>query len=369
MKNLNNNKNLVRVIAFYLPQYHPIPENDEWWGKGFTEWTNVAKAKPLFKGHYQPRIPADLGFYDLRLPETRERQAELAKEYGIEGFAYWHYWFGNGKRLLERPFNEVLKTGKPDFPFCLAWANEDWTGIWHGAPCRILMRQKYPGEKDYVNHFYALLQAFFDKRYLRVEDKPIFCVYRAFRLPNPKQFTDIWRNLAVKEGLKGIYFIATENTSDAVNKNYWNPVENGFDATNFRTVRTVHSNNFFIKIAKKIKKKLGYFVTYSDYTKSIPFFIVNEKLDYIHYPTIITGWDNTPRSNKRGAVLTNYNPETFRIHVKQVLTKVQQMPNGHRIIFLKSWNEWAEGNYIEPDLKFGNQFLQVLKQELFNETS
>ena len=152
----------ARVIALYLPQFHPIPENDAWWGKGFTEWTNVAKAKPLFKGHYQPHIPADLGFYDLRLPEVREAQAELAREAGIEGFCYWHYWFGNGRRLLERPFNEVLESGKPDFPFCLAWANHSWSSnSWKKGFAlqknTLLLEQTYPGEQDYIDHFHAVL--------------------------------------------------------------------------------------------------------------------------------------------------------------------------------------------------------------------
>ena len=169
-----NNK--PRLIAFYLPQFHPIPENDEWWGRGFTEWTNVAKAVPLFRGHYQPHFPADLGFYDLRVPEVREAQAAMAKAYGIEGFCYYHYWFGHGRRLLERPFNEVLSSGKPDFPFCLCWANDTWTGIWHGAPNKVLIEQRYPGVEDYKAHFYALLDAFRDPRYMTVDGKKIFII-------------------------------------------------------------------------------------------------------------------------------------------------------------------------------------------------
>ena len=163
----------ARLIAFYLPQFHPIPENDEWWGKGFTEWTNVAKARPLFRGHHQPLVPADLGFYDLRVPETREAQASLAREYGIEAFCYYHYWFA-GKRILERPFDEVLASGQPDFPFCLCWANQSWTGVWHGAPNKVLIEQTYPGQDDHRRHFEYLLPAFADRRYLRVEGKPVF---------------------------------------------------------------------------------------------------------------------------------------------------------------------------------------------------
>jgi lipopolysaccharide biosynthesis protein len=180
---------ISRLIAFYLPQFHPIPENDEWWNKGFTEWTNVAKAKPLFVNHYQPRLPADLGFYDLRVPETRLAQAEMAEHYGIEGFCYWHYWFA-GKRLLEKPFNEILRLKEPDFPFCLAWANQSWSGIWHGCPDKILIRQTYPGIDDYRDHFYALLDAFGDARYLTIDNKPIFLVYQPHALPDSRQFTD-----------------------------------------------------------------------------------------------------------------------------------------------------------------------------------
>ena len=168
----------VRLIAYYLPQYHPIPENDKWWGKGFTEWTNVAKAKPLFKGHYQPRLPADLGFYDLRLAEVREKQAAMAREYGIYGFCYYHYWFGNNKQLLERPFNEVLTSGKPEFPFMLCWANQTWAGVWFGNDKPdILIEQVYPGKEDYINHFNYLRKAFADPRYITIDGKPVFHVY------------------------------------------------------------------------------------------------------------------------------------------------------------------------------------------------
>src|SRR3989304_6840857 len=192
-----NQHRRARLIAHYLPQFHPIPENDEWWGKGFTEWTNVTKAKPLFEGHYQPFRPADLVFYDLRLPDVRLSQAELAKAYGIEAFCYWLYWFG-GRRLLERPFNEVLESGQPDFPFCLGWANDSWTGIWHGCADKVLMEQTYPGPGDEETHFYALLPAFSDKRYLTIDGKPLFLISKPYRLPEPNRFLDHWRELAVK---------------------------------------------------------------------------------------------------------------------------------------------------------------------------
>jgi len=193
------NRPSVRTIAFYLPQFHPIPENDKWWGKGFTEWTNTARAKPLFRGHYQQHVPADLGFYDLRLPESRSAQANLARDYGLEAFCYYHYWFA-GHRILDRPFNEVLASGEPDFPFCLCWANQTWSGIWHGAANRVLIEQTYPGIDDHRRHFETLLPAFSDKRYLTVDGKPLFIIYKPTELPNAAATTDLWREMAVKAG-------------------------------------------------------------------------------------------------------------------------------------------------------------------------
>jgi lipopolysaccharide biosynthesis protein len=180
-----------RVIAFYLPQYHPIPENDLWWGKGFTEWTNVAKARPVFRGHCQPHLPADLGFYDLRVAESRDAQAALAREYGIQGFCYFHYWF-NGKRLLERPFDEVLGSGRPDFPFCLCWANESWSRRWLGEERDVLMEQTYSQEDD-LAHADWLGRAFADNRYIRIGGRPLFLVYRPAHLPDAKRTVELWR--------------------------------------------------------------------------------------------------------------------------------------------------------------------------------
>ncbi|MCX7012247.1 MAG: glycoside hydrolase family 99-like domain-containing protein, partial [Candidatus Sumerlaeota bacterium] len=203
----------ARLIAFYLPQFHPIPENDEWWGKGFTEWTNVAKARPLFPGHYQPRVPADLGFYDLRVPETREAQAAMARAHGIEGFCYWHYWF-NGKRLLEKPFDQMLATGEPEFPFCLAWANEDWTRTWDGRSSEILQKQEYGGQSDDTAHFDYLLRAFKDQRYMAVDGKPMFLIYRPADLPDPTATIALWRSLARESGLPGLHLVAIRTCFD-----------------------------------------------------------------------------------------------------------------------------------------------------------
>ncbi|WP_443938127.1 glycosyltransferase WbsX family protein [Pedobacter sp. MW01-1-1] len=370
------NQNKIRAIAFYLPQFHPIPENDEWWGKGFTEWTNVTKARPLFKGHQQPNLPADLGFYDLRVPETRAQQAALAKEHGIEGFCYWHYWFGNGKKIIERPFNEVLESGNPDFPFCLGWANETWTGIWHGNPKKILIEQTYLGAEDYTNHFNYLLKAFTDPRYICVDGKPLFVINAPENIPNILQFTDLFRNLAIKNGLKGLYIVANSGYEN------WNPIENGCDAANLvlhgnlyrgipnqqKTLYGTYKNQLIkyktlTRLYRFLKKRP---VQIYDYKKVFDFFITKKKLNYPNYPCVIPNWDNSPRSGINSMIFKNSTPEYFEEHLKQAILLVKDNEVGKKIVFIKSWNEWAEGNYLEPDRKFGMKYLEVLKKHLIS---
>lgn len=360
-----NDQRQVRLIAFYLPQFHPIPENDRWWSKGFTEWTNVAKAKPLFPGHHQPNIPGDLGFYDLRVPEARAAQADLARQYGIEGFCYWHYWFA-GKRLLEAPFQEVLQSGEPDFPFCLGWANQSWTGIWHGQPEKMLIEQTYPGEKDDISHFYSLLEAFSDKRYIRVDGKPLFVVYMPGLLPDSPRFTNLWNELAIKAGLQGIYFVGIADYA-------WSQTP-GFDGY------TYHLPGTFINAIPERKldavlKKIGRYNIDSylrgylklprivRYSTMIRHALSPIQFDARQYPCILPNWDNTPRSGLQGLVLLNSTPELFRVHLREALEMVRHHEHDHRLIFIKSWNEWAEGNYLEPDLRFGNGYLEVIQEE------
>jgi len=359
------NYHTARLIAFYLPQYHPIPENDEWWSKGFTEWTNVTKAKPLFRGHKQPNLPGELGFYDLRVPEVREQQAAMAKKYGVEGFCYWHYWFSKGKRLLERPFNEVLNSGKPDYPFCLAWANQTWTGIWHGASDRILIKQTYPGEKDYEAHFYSVLPAIRDARYICVDGKPLFIVYAPKDLPNPAKFTDYWQNLAIKNGLSGIFFVGIANIN-------WDPKENGFDASTSNLpcdILPKINDTFFNRIKKKIAKRLK--IKASNVPKIYDYKdIVNRAISSnlpetnFFYPCVMPNWDNTPRSGSDGLIFLDSSPELFEKYLTFMVRYAEKREPDHRIVFIKSWNEWAEGNYLEPDQKFGNAYLEVIKKVL-----
>ncbi|GHU72398.1 glycosyl transferase [Spirochaetia bacterium] len=345
-----------KIIAFYLPQFHPIPENDEWWGKGFTEWTNVGKARPLFPGHYQPRIPADLGYYDLRVPETREAQAQMAREAGIEGFCYWHYWFGNGKRLLERPFNEVLESGKPDFPFCLAWANESWKGIHHGLSNRkVLIEQLYPGIDDYTKHFYTVLPAFMDTRYITVDDKPLFMIYKPLADTEVATFIKTWRELAKKNGLSGIYFVGQCMDRDKIE--LYKKID--IDAINIvNHGEFLKHRNLILRILYRIYRIITRSPYIVSYKKAMRYFFdknIDSRDNII--PAIISGWDHTPRSGRYGIILNNYTPYLFQSHAQEVILNCSKTPN---IIFLKSWNEWAEGNYLEPDLRWGKQYIEVL---------
>ena len=360
-------KRKARVLAMYLPQYHPIPENDAAWGKGFTEWTNVAQARPLYRGHYQPKIPADLGFYDLRMPEIREAQAELAHESGIEGFMYWHYWFGNGRMLLERPFEEVLASGKPDYPFCLGWANHSWmTKTWKKGSAfqknPMIMEQLYPGHDDHVAHFNYCLPAFKDKRYITVDGKTIFTIFAPMDMPDVKEFIITWRQLALSNGLPGIHFVGLRTSQHSVA----DILELGFDAVNNRDLRNAQSQLDKSKLITSIRYKLRKFgipVRYN-YKKIMSLLLTEENGREDVYPTIISGYDRTARAGGDTIIFDNYNPETFKEHAKSVIQKVSEKPMEHRIVFLKSWNEWGEGNYVEPDIKYGHAFLDALKDAI-----
>jgi len=353
-----------KLLAYYLPQFHPIPENDLWWGKGYTEWTNVAKAKPLFRNHYQPRIPADLGFYDLRLSQTREQQAEMAREAGVYGFCYWHYYFGGGKRLLELPFNEVLASEKLDFPFCLAWANHSWENkTWSkDGKNKMLIEQKYGGMEDYKLHFEMLKQAFCDKRYIKIDGKPLFSIFSVNNW-NVAEFLEIWNKLINESKIaEKFYFVARIDGEPATDK----VLSLGFDAVTLepasRYSRFNHES-IFQKILNRISRYFMQKPTIVEYSKIISK-LSNENFDIKEnvIPFILPNWDHSPRSGIHSFVLHNSTPELFRKHLQNVFEIVKRKEN--KLIFLKSWNEWAEGNYMEPDLKFGNGYLEALRDVL-----
>ena len=351
----------ARAIAFYLPQFHPIQENDQWWGPGFTEWTNVARARALFPGHRQPHIPADLGFYDLRLAESREAQAQLALRYGIEAFCYWHYWF-DGRRILERPFNEMLQSGRPDFPFCLAWANQTWSGIWYGDDNRVLIEQTYPGADDDRRHFLHVLSAFRDPRYFKVDGKPLFYLFRPELHPDPAGFVSRWRNMAEDAGLDGLYLVAEISDLLGDGPKYVEFERDGFDAGVYMRIpaRVDALSRLRMRFGRKILRWPEQY-RYDSVPRDVPAVVQSERV----HPCVYPNWDNTPRSGRRGLVVTHSSPSAFRPLMRAAVESVATRPQDHRLVFIKSWNEWAEGNYLEPDLEHGHGFLEAVEKEIF----
>ena len=360
---LNNYDKKAKVLAFYLPQFFPNEFNNTWYGKGFTEWINVGKAKPLFRGHYQPHIPADLGYYDLRVPEVANQQAELAKEAGVFGFAYWHYWWA-GKKLLNEPGERMLQTGKPDFPFMFAWANENWyKKLWNKdkKDDKLIMEQTYPGEEDNKAHFDYCLPFFKDKRYITYDGRPVFLIYRPMAFPSVTNFIQQWNNLIKEAGVANcFYFVAIAYRNDEMDK----LKTMGFDCVSPQhTLRTpmgwYTQYERMRALWNEIKGK--YFgvlrrMNYSNYYKTIWNGEIDSREDVA--PQIIPCWDNTPRAGRRGLVYMNATPDNFEKAAMVLMNGIKDKQN--KMVFLKSWNEWAEGNYMEPDSKNGHGYIKAL---------
>lgn len=351
--------NRVRPIAFYLPQFYPTPENDEWWEPGFTEWTNVARAVPLFPGHYQPRIPRDLGFYDLRVPETREKQAELAREAGIEGFCYWHYWFGGGKRLLHEVFDDVVSRGEPDFPFCLCWANHSWySKTWDpDLPDKLLVEQTYPGEEDIVAHFNTMLPAFQDKRYMKVNGKLLFGVFDPSKI-DIKHMHEVWDALAREHGLEGFHFFALCIGSPSLQ---WSDPGNHYDSLVLDplldSVDAWQCTNSERQLHDSlIASGIPYTVRYDDYVSRTRD-IFSQHLEVL--PCINPDFDHSPRSGVAARILVDSTPEKWAQLCDIASEHVADRPEQERLVFIKAWNEWGEGNYMEPDRHWGKQYIKA----------
>ncbi|MEI7861593.1 MAG: glycoside hydrolase family 99-like domain-containing protein, partial [Planctomycetota bacterium] len=340
----------ARLIAFYLPQFHPIPENDAWWGRGFTEWRNVGKAQPLFHRHHQPQLPADLGFYDLRLAETRKAQADLARRHGIHGFCYYHYWF-QGKQLLERPFAEVLASGAPDFPFCLCWANEPWSRRWDGSDTEVLQSQGYSAEDD-LAHIRWLLGPLGDPRAIRIDGRPVFMVYRADQLPDPARTTDLWRREAERAGLPGLYLMAVETGWDSG----WDATKVGFDAKvlfqpQFSLLATVPRRDVWEARTKIFA-----------YDDAWPVLANPPPVSYPRFDTVFPGWDNTARRGEDAWVVHGNTPASYEEWLRLAVNRTLTRPEDQRIVFINAWNEWAEGAHLEPDRKHGRGFLEATRR-------
>jgi 2-polyprenyl-3-methyl-5-hydroxy-6-metoxy-1,4-benzoquinol methylase len=341
-----------RALAFYLPQFHPIPENDEWWGKGFTEWTNVTKARPLFPGHYQPHVPGELGYYDLRVPEVREAQAELARAHGISGFVYYHYWF-HGKRLLERPFDEVLASGSPDFPFALCWANEEWTRNWDARSGRVLMPQKFSDEDD-LAHIRWLVTAFADERYIKIDGRPLMLIYRPARLPNPQRTAEIWRTEAQRAGFPDLYLCWVESWGAPTR----GPEASGLDAT----------VGFMPPLGDTPLEEVGGH-RILDYESSALTVLQKPAPHWKRFPSVMVGWDNTARRPYGATLFTGATPDAYGRWLERAVASVSGVREEENFLFLVAWNEWAEGNHLEPDQHFGRAFLEATRAVLLDSSN
>jgi lipopolysaccharide biosynthesis protein len=338
----------VHLIAFYLPQYHPIPENDAWWGKGFTEWTNVTKATPLFSGHYQPHLPTDFGFYDLRVRETRHDQIKIAKQYGIDGFCYHYYWF-SGTKILDRPLDDMLSDQESRMPFCLCWANENWTRRWDAAEREILIKQKYLPDDD-LNFIKSLTPFFTDQRYIKLEGAPFFIVYRPQNLPHPKRTSRLWRDYCKSIGIEKIHICAalTHGNEDYAQFDFDSGVE--FPPHNLQV------DNISDKITFHSRFK-GNVMVYRDVAQS---YLDRSYANQNMFKSVFPCWDNTARTNDRALIILNSTPDNYEYWLKETIRKTSEdFPNRERFVFINAWNEWAEGCHLEPDRKYQRQFLDA----------
>lgn len=368
----------ARAIAFYLPQFHPIPENDAWWGNGFTEWANVVTGTPRFDGHGQPHLPADLGFYDLRVPETRQTQADMARAAGIEAFCYYHYWF-QGKRLLNRPFDEVLSSGAPDFPFCLCWANESWSRAWSGRDHDVLVQQGYD-EADNAIHIAWLCSAFQDPRYLRVEGRPLFLIYMPERLPDAPLLLEQWRREAAAQIGVEPYFCAVRTGFSVLGVVELRAL--GFDGVvefepnrkHFPTSKNVTGrivsllqralpNQWYDTLRNSAwlgKRNLNTVVDYASYVDKR---CMRPALDDTTYPAVFPSWDNSARRTS-ATIIENHDPAEYKRWLEDAIARVAPRNAEQRLIFINAWNEWAEGCHLEPDRLHGGGFLDATASAL-----
>lgn len=359
--------NIIKPIAIVLPQFHPIRENNLWWGEGFTEWTNVVKGRPRFRGHYQPHLPKDLGYYDLRLPETRKAQAALATKYGIYGFCYYHYWF-NGRRILESPVDAMLESVEPDFPFMLCWANENWTRNWDGSCNKVLLEQKYSKE-DFVNHARHLIRYFKDDRYIKIDGRPVFAIYKDDIGEDIEKYLDLFRNELLKNSINVFLcrFERNIGTSRDLNRAF-----QVFDAgIEFQPLARQFSylmdynNRLSRRIYKMLKKHFCFCKNIDDvyiYSR-----LVDNDLKYDFqqgwpiFPGVCPGWDNSARRRDTKAIIFDKStPEIFKLWVREKIRITDWNLLPERFLFVNAWNEWAEGNHLEPCEKWGTQYLAAL---------
>src|SRR5208337_1432834 len=345
----------VKLIAFYLPQFHPIPENDAWWGNGFTEWTNVSKAVPQFVGHYQPRLPGELGFYDLRVPEVQQAQISLARQHGIYGFCFYYYWF-DGKRLLERLIDQFLANPKLDFPFCLCWANENWTRKCDGLTKDILIGQTYSSGWD-LRFIQSLENALRDKRYIRIHGRPLLIIYAAKKLPSARSVLETWRKYCRSNGIGELYIAAAQTFE------FTDPRPLGFDAA----IQFPPHNVIIPEITPEVELLNSKFSgKVYDYRDVVEVEIANRRdPPFERFLTVMTGWDNEPRRTGRGHIFNFSTPIAYAKWLEHACERTARQPDAEkRLVFINAWNEWAEGTYLEPDRKYGRAYLRETESVL-----
>jgi lipopolysaccharide biosynthesis protein len=348
-------KQIPKLIAFYLPQYHPIPENDLWWERGFTEWSNVAKAVPEFVGHYQPHLPGELGYYDLRVPEVQKRQVELAMNYGIYGFCFYYYWFA-GKILLEKPLNQFTENESIDFPFCLCWANENWTRRWDGLENEILIEQHHSEESDFA-FINSIKKYLLNKRYIRILDRPILIVYRISLLPNPLETSRRWRNYCRENNIGEIYLIAVQSSGE------FDPKSIGFDAA---MEFPPHGLPILTQIQTDLKIVNPNFKgAIYEYSHAAAGMMQKIPPKYQLFKTVMTSWDNTARMQTNPLIFHNCTPKYYQSWLTSAMEySLEFSPEGGKFVFINAWNEWAEGTHLEPDRRYGFAYLNATKLAL-----
>jgi lipopolysaccharide biosynthesis protein len=353
LDSLDSTRLSLRTVAFYLPQFHPFAENDAWWGNGFTDWTNVTKAKPQYIGHHQPRLPDELGFYDLRLPEVMREQISLAKQYGLYGFCFHHYWFG-GKRLMELPVKNFLADPSLDIKFCLCWANENWSRRWDGSEAEILIAQRHSPQDD-VAFLDDIVRAMKDPRYIRIDDRPLLVVYRVSLLPNAKETAVRWRARAKEHGLSGLFLVAARSFDID------DPRPFGFDAAVEFPPHRVRVRRVDSDVEVVNSKFLGKIFDYSDLAEK--YSRINEKA-YTSFKTVTPSWDNEARKPGSGQIYHGASPASYARWLRAAAIATMSQRDEERFLFINAWNEWAEGAYLEPDRTYGYAFLQATSDVL-----
>jgi lipopolysaccharide biosynthesis protein len=361
-----------KLIAFYLPQFHAIPENDAWWGEGFSDWVNVRDARPLFAGHRQPRVPhADLGYYDPREPSVLARQAAMARAHGIHGFCFYHYWFG-GKKLLEAPIEAFLAAGEIDMPFCLCWANEPWTRAWDGRNRDVLMPQAYGGRREWSMHFDYLLPFLQDPRAMRVEGKPVFLIYRVGNVPRVAEMLQHWRDLAKASGLPGLHIVvmltAFTRRSDFANAGLDAACEfyptYAFRPTGLDWLRRGFKMGLHLRALKRWTPVAREAVITVDYEFMWTRILTMPRVFPTQYRGAFVDWDNSPRKGLKAVIMRGSSPDTYRNGLAKQIARACGDLRQEPLVFVNAWNEWAEGAYLEPDIAHGYRYLEATREAL-----